>query len=140
MEDIGFLNFFFFPLISKFLLTLIKRKNHPCAPYVPTAPTAASIQRQEVERCLMSWLRGSSKSNPPGHVLGGFGVPGATLEMWERAVQNLVMCSYQEHWKSTRPSTSKCSSEGHGPAPRCTRHLQGLQLELGFLPSSVTGT
>lgn len=70
--------FFFFPLISKFLLTLIKRKKKtlPCAPYVPTAPVAASVQRQKVERCFMSWLGGSSAPTP-WHAPRVFGVPSA---------------------------------------------------------------
>lgn len=79
----------FSPLISKFLFILIKRKKkktkHPHTPYVPTAPAAASVQRQKVERCLMSQLRGSSEPTPAGCVPG---VPGASVQIRKRQVQN----------------------------------------------------
>jgi len=58
----------------------------------------------------MSWFRGGSESTPPGHALGGFRVPGAALQMWERQVQNLVTCSCQE-----QPNHPQ---ESCGPAPQ----------------------
>lgn len=52
----------------------------------------------------MSQLRGSSEPTPPGCVLG---VPGASVQVWKRQVQNQVMCSCQEHPKSPREAAAQ---------------------------------
>lgn len=68
---VGFFKFFFFSLISKFLLILVKRKNTHTPPTCPPLQLLQAFKRQKVERCLMSWLGGSSESTPPGHAPGG---------------------------------------------------------------------
>lgn len=100
----GYFLRFFFPLISKYLFILIKRKKP-----IPTPPMCPLLQLLQVFkgrnlRCLMSQLRGSSKPSPPGCVPG---VPGASVPIWKRQVQNQVMCSCQEHPKSPRKAAAQ---------------------------------
>lgn len=107
-----FLNFFF-PLISKFLFILIKRKKKP----IPTPPMCSLLQLLQAFkgrklRCLMSQLRGSSEPSPPGCVPG---VPGTAVQIWKRQVQNQVMCSCQEHLKSPR----KAAAQPHSQQMKC---------------------
>lgn len=70
-------------------------------------------------------------------------MPGAVLQMWERQVQNLVMCSCQEHPKSPRKAAAQPLGQQMQRWRTWTRpemHVASPgQPELGFVPRLSDG-
>lgn len=106
-------NFFFFPLISKFLLTLIKRKkkNTPVPPMCPPLPLLQAFKGRKLRDVSRPGL-GAALHPPHGTHQGFLGCQAHAVQMprgrrGERQVRNLVTRSCQEHSKSPRKATAQ---------------------------------
>lgn len=136
-QTVGFfLKVFFFPLISKFLLILVKRKNTSTPAACPLLQLLQAFKGRKLRDGLCPSL-GAAPSLPHRGTCWGvsrcqvlhYRCRKGRFKIWRGALARSIQNPPQKLQPS--PSASKCSSGGHGRALRCTLCPQGITARIG---------